>query len=186
MTKRVHQQRHSRERTNYRPIAIGLSIVLIGVVAALFLVPNIGGSVAEDVDLTVLPKLNAILNSITFVLLIAALVTIRRKQIDAHRRYVLAAVTLTCLFFISYVTYHFLAPATSYGGEGPLRTMYFFVLITHILSAIVVVPVALFSLFTGLNMEVRRHRRIAKWAMPLWLYTSLTGVLVYILVSPYY
>lgn len=171
---------------NYKPVVISVSIVLIALIAALFLIPNFGGQLPENVDLTILPKANAILNSFTFVFLVSALIAVRRKRVDTHRRFILAAVAVTCLFFVSYVTYHFLAPATAYGGEGLLRSVYFFVLITHILSAIIVVPFALFSLFTGLNMEVRRHRRIARWAMPLWLYTSATGVLVYVLVSPYY
>lgn len=175
----------SKER-NYTPLVITISIVIIGAVAALFLIPNFGGELQDGADLTFLPKLNAGLNSVTFLLLIGAYVTIRRKQRLAHERFIYGAVVLTVLFFISYITYHFSAPATQYGGEGLLRPIYFFVLISHILSAIVVVPFALFSLFTGRNREIRRHRRIARWSMPLWLYTSATGVLVYLLVSPYY
>lgn len=173
-------------RRNYTPVVIAVSVAIVVLISALFLMPNFSGTVPEGVDLTVLPKANAILNATTFFLLIFALVAIRRKRVDTHRRLVLAACVATFFFLLSYVTYHFLAPATQYGGEGLLRYVYFFVLISHIVLAIAVLPFGLFALFTGLNMEVRRHRRIARWAMPLWLYTSASGVLVYILVSPYY
>jgi putative membrane protein len=84
------------------------------------------------------------------------------------------------------VTYHYLTESTSYGGGGPLKYVYFFILITHILLAIVIVPLALITVTRGLNMQVEKHRKIARWTMPIWLYVSLTGVLVYLLISPYY
>lgn len=171
---------------NYRSLAIGLSAIIILTVIALLVLPGYGEDVDLGFDLKILPLLNAIFNSISFVFLILALAAIRRKQVDTHRRFILAAVVMTTLFFISYVTYHFLVPSTPYGGDGILRYIYYFVLLTHIPLAALVVPLGLFALFTGLNLEVRRHRRIARWAMPLWLYVSITGVLVYILISPYY
>lgn len=178
--------RGGRRRYNYGPVAIGVSVAIILLIVALVLLPGYQGELPEGVDLTVLPLANAILNSFTFLFLVAALVAIRRKNIDAHRRFVLAASTTTFFFLLSYVVYHFLASSTSYGGEGPLRYVYFFLLATHIVLAAGTVPIALFALFSGLSMEVRRHRRIARWAMPLWLYTSASGVLVYIMISPYY
>src|SRR5690625_1982611 len=175
-----------RRQASYTPVTIAISVAIIVLILALVLLPGYQGDVPEGFDLTILPLANAILNSVTFVFLVAALVAIRRKNIDAHRRFILIAATLTFFFLLSYVTYHFLASSTSYGGEGVLRYVYYFVLITHIVLAAVTVPFALFSLFSGLKMDVRRHRRIARWAMPLWLYTSASGVLVYILISPYY
>lgn len=171
---------------NYRSLAISLSAIIILTVIALLVLPGYGEDVDLGFDLKILPLLNAIFNSISFVFLILALAAIRRKQVDTHRRFILAAVVMTTLFFISYITYHFLVPSTPYGGDGILRYIYYFVLLTHIPLAALVVPLGLFALFTGLNLEVRRHRRIARWAMPLWLYVSITGVLVYILISPYY
>src|SRR5690606_2957280 len=171
---------------NYRAIGIGLSAAIIVTVLVLLFLPGRGEDVDLGFDLKVLPLLNAIFNSISFVFLVLALAAIRRKRVDAHRRFILAAVVMTTLFFITYVTYHYLAPSTPYGGDGVLRYVYYFVLLTHIPLAALVVPLGIFALFTGLNLEVRRHRRIAKWAMPLWLYVSVTGVLVYILISPYY
>lgn len=180
-------RRSKRNESNtYRVVAIALSIAIIATVIALVFLPGYGDDVDFGFDLTILPMFNAIFNAISLMFLVLALIAIRRRQIDRHRRFILAAVVVTTLFFISYITYHFLVPSTSYGGDGILRYVYYFVLFTHIPMAVVVVPTALFALFTGLNMEVRRHRRIARWAMPIWIYVCITGVLVYILISPYY
>jgi len=175
----------ARTTRNYTPLVVAISAVIVGVVMVLYF---FRGETGRDVgfDLTVLPLANAIFNSFTTVFLVAAYVAIRRKQRDTHRRFILAAFTTTALFLITYLVYHTLAPSTPYGGEGLLRYVYYFVLITHVVLAAVIVPLALFALFTGLNLEVARHRRIARWAMPLWLYVSVTGVLVYVMISPYY
>lgn len=163
-----------------------MSVAIVSTVIALVLLPGYGEDVDFGFDLRILPMLNAIFNGISFMFLVLALIAVRRKQIERHRRFILAAVVVTTLFFMSYITYHFLMPSTPYGGDGILRYAYYFILLTHIALAIVVVPLALLALFTGLNMEVRRHRRIARWAMPIWMYVSVTGVLVYLLISPYY
>ncbi|MCK9907219.1 DUF420 domain-containing protein, partial [Frankia sp. Cpl3] len=84
---------------------------------------------------------------------------------------------------ISYVTYHSIAPTTHYGGEGAMRYIYFFILITHIVLAAVIVPLVLVTVARGLNMQVEKHRKIARWTMPLWLYVSVTGVIVYLMIS---
>lgn len=180
--------RHARpdKSNNYRSWGIALSIVIILTVFALLVLPGYDEDVDLGFDITILPLMNAIFNSIAFVFLVLALVAIKRKQVETHKRFILAAVVVSTLFLITYVTYHFLAPSTPYGGDGILRYIYFFILLSHILLAVVVVPLAIFALFTGLNLEVRKHRRIAKWAMPVWLYVSITGVLVYLLISPYY
>lgn len=160
----------------------------MAIIAVILLLYFLRGQAGRDVgfDLKILPLANAIFNSFTFVFLLAGYIAIRRKQRDTHRRFILAAFATTALFLVSYLTYHTLAPSTPYGGEGLLRYVYYFILITHVVLAAGIVPLALFALFTGLNLEVLRHRRIARWAMPLWLYVSLTGVLVYVMISPYY
>ncbi|QKG85868.1 DUF420 domain-containing protein [Kroppenstedtia pulmonis] len=140
----------------------------------------------DHLDLTFLPMLNAIFNSFTTVFLVAALFFIKQKNIQMHRRFILSAFTSTALFLVTYLTYHALAESTSYGGEGILVPVYYFILLTHIVLAAVIVPLALFSLVWGLSMKVEKHRRIARWTMPLWLYVSVTGVLVYLMISPYY
>lgn len=174
----------SVKQRNYTPFVVGLSIAINVLVAILFFLPGYEG--LDHIDLTILPMMNAIFNSFTFVFLLMALFAIKQKNIVLHQRFIFAAFTTTALFLMTYVTYHFLAESTSYGGEGPLRYIYFFILITHILLAIIIVPFALMTLARGLNMQVEKHRKIARWTMPLWLYVSLTGVIVYLMISPYY
>nr|WP_306812653.1 DUF420 domain-containing protein [Paenibacillus soyae] len=161
-----------------------MTVVIVALVAILFFLPAYNGEVGFDVK--VLPLLNAIFNSFTFIALLVALFAIVKKNVRMHRAFILMAFVTTTLFLLSYVTYHYLTESTPYGGEGILRGIYFFVLITHILLAIVVVPLALLSLARGLANQVDKHRRIARWTMPIWLYVSLTGVVVYLMISPYY
>lgn len=161
---------------------ITLSVVLIGAIAVL---SGMRGQKDFDAfDVTILPLMNAILNSFTFVFLVCALLAILKRNVTVHRRFIYAAFTTTFFFLLTYVTYHYLAPSTPYGGD--MAGLYYFVLITHIVLAAVIVPLALTSVARAWNMENERHRKIARWTMPIWLYVSFTGVLVYILISPYY
>lgn len=169
---------------NYTPIIITLTIVINLIVAILFFLPKQDRDI--PFDLTILPRLNAVFNSFTFIFLLAALFFILRKNIKMHRNFIFAAFTTTTLFLITYLTYHYLAPSTSYGGDGFLKSFYYFVLISHIMLAPIVVALALFSLVWGLTGKITKHRKIARWTMPIWLYVSLSGVLVFILISPYY
>jgi putative membrane protein len=169
---------------NYTPIIVILTLVINSLVAYLYVMPSY--QKFSDIDLTFLPFLNAVFNSFTFVFLVAALIMIKKKNIALHKRFIFGAFVTTTLFLISYVTYHSLAASTSYGGEGPVRYIYYFILITHILLSIVIVPLSLVTVARGLNRNDARHRKIARWTMPIWLYVSLTGVLVYLLISPFY
>lgn len=188
MTERNSQyagKAHTRtKQRNYTPFVIMASVVTYIVLGVLSLLPKYEGQLGFD--LTLLPRLNAILNSFTFIFLFTALVMIKRKNVTWHRRFIFAAFCTTIVFLFSYVTYHALSESTSYGGEGFLAAVYFFILITHILLAAIIVPLALLTLARGLNMQVAKHRKIARWTMPIWLYVSLTGVLVYLMISPYY
>lgn len=175
---------HSVKQRNYRPFIWMTTLVVYVLVAVLSALPAYEGDVGFDIN--VLPLANAILNSFTFLFLIGALLAVKRQNISLHRRFIYAAFTTTTFFMLSYVTYHYLAESTPYGGEGPLKYVYYFILITHIVLAAVIVPLALTTLGRGLNMQVEQHRKIARWTMPIWLYVSLTGVLVYVLISPYY
>ncbi|MCA0987685.1 DUF420 domain-containing protein [Guptibacillus algicola] len=172
------------KQRNYTPWIVGLSIAVNVLVVILFLLPEYNGEVGFDI--TILPLLNAILNSFTFVFLACALIFILQKNVKVHRRFIFAAFTTTALFLLSYVTYHGLSESTSFGGEGIIRPIYFFILITHIILAAAIVPLALITVARGLNMQVEKHRKIARWTMPIWLYVSLTGVIVYLMISPYY
>ncbi|MFS0574045.1 DUF420 domain-containing protein [Sporosarcina sp. 179-K 3D1 HS] len=172
------------KKRNYKPFIVTVSILLIGAIGVLSGMPGVEDFDAFDV--TILPLLNAIFNSFTFLFLVAALIAIKKRNITVHRRFIYAAFGTTTLFLVTYVAFHYLASSTPYGGEGILAAIYYFVLITHILLAAAIVPLALTSVARAWNQEHERHRKIARWTMPLWLYVSFTGVLVYIMISPYY
>ena len=128
-----------------------------------------------------LPTVNATLNAIAGVCLVIAWTHIRRRRIEAHRRWMLAAFTASALFLVSYVTYHANAGSRPYHGTGWLRTVYFAVLIPHVLLAAAVVPLAIVTLRRGLRRDDARHRRIARITLPIWLFVSVTGVVVYLM-----
>lgn len=172
------------KQKNYTPLVAILTVVIVALVAILFFLPAYDGEIGFNVK--ILPMLNAIFNSFTFLSLVVALVAIKRKNIKMHRTFVGMAFLTTTLFLASYVTYHYLTESTPYGGEGILRGIYFFVLLTHIVLAVVVVPLALLSVVRGMTGQIEKHRKISKWTMPVWLYVSLTGVIVYLMISPYY
>ncbi|MCZ2257792.1 DUF420 domain-containing protein [Sporosarcina sp. G11-34] len=172
------------KKRNYKPLIIALSIILIGAIGVLSGVPGVEDFDAFDV--TILPLMNAVLNCFTFVFLVCALIAILKGNVTVHRRFIYAAFVTTSLFLITYVSFHYLAASTPYGGEGFMAGFYYFVLITHIILAAAIVPLALTSVARAWNMENERHKKIARWTMPIWLYVSFTGVLVYILISPYY
>lgn len=130
--------------------------------------------------------MNAIFNSFTFIFLVSALIAILKKNITVHRRFIYAAFSSTSLFLLTYIAYHYISESTPYGGTGVMAGIYYFILITHIILAAVIVPLALTTVARAWNMENERHKKIARWTMPLWLYVSLTGVIVYLMISPYY
>ena len=172
----------ARDRKYLTLIAV-LSVAIPIVVAILFFMPKYGDA---TVDVSYLPAFHAILNSCTAVALIIGYVSIKRKLVKAHRGAMLAAFGLSAIFLVSYVTYHFLGERTIYGGEGTLKYIYYFILLTHIVLAIAIVPLVLLSVYFGITNQLERHRRISKWTFPIWLYVAITGVLVYLLISPYY
>lgn len=171
---------------NYSPLIWIVSIVSIIVILSLNYIPRSTTDTIFGIDLAILPLINAILNGIAFLFLIGALVTIMKGNIKAHRNFIFAAFSATLLFLITYLTYHSLAGSTSFGGEGFIKIVYYFILITHVFLAAILLPLSLFTLTRGLNMQVEKHKRIARWTMPIWLYVSITGVVVYLLIVPYY
>jgi putative membrane protein len=128
-----------------------------------------------------LPALNATLNAIAAVLLVTGYVLIRRGRIRQHRRVMLAAFTTSALFLVSYVTYHANAGSRPFAGQGPIRIVYFGILISHVILAAAILPLALITLTHGLRERFDRHVPIARWTLPIWLYVSVTGVLVYLM-----
>ena len=133
------------------------------------------------IPVTSLPALNATLNATCALLLITAYGFIRQRRITAHRNTMLAAAVVATLFLISYVIYHLHVGATPFPGTGSARTLYFAILISHTTLAIANVPLVVTTLYRGLSKHYARHRKIARWTLPVWLYVSVTGVLIYVL-----
>ena len=128
-----------------------------------------------------LPTINAILNATSAVLLSIAFIQIKQKRIDVHRNFMLAAFGTSTLFLMSYIVYHANIGSKPYPGHGIMRVIYFSILIPHVILAAAVLPLAVITLKRGLNMDVQQHRRIAKITFPLWLFVSVTGVIVYLM-----
>jgi uncharacterized membrane protein YozB (DUF420 family) len=133
-----------------------------------------------------LPHVNATLNATSAVLLLAGFRFIRAGRIQAHRNCQVSAVITSTLFLISYLTYHYHHGATRFAGQGLVRPLYFTILTTHTILAVVIVPLILITLFRAARADFVRHRRIARWTLPLWLYVSVTGVIVYVMLYHLY
>ena len=133
-----------------------------------------------------LPLLNAIINGTCSILLLLSLRAIKRKDIITHKKLNLTTFVLSSLFLISYITYHWLADETKFPIGNPIRPYYLTILISHIILAAVVLPLILISFYYGLTNQVKKHRRITRWSFPIWLYVTVTGVVVYLMISPYY
>jgi putative membrane protein len=171
-----------QERKANRLINV-LSIVIPVAVAVLL-------GVRQKVDLgswtTYLTHLNAVINSATALLLLLGLYFIKQNNVAAHRRTMLAAFALGSVFLVSYVLYHLTNESTSFGGQGWVRPVYYFLLVSHIVLSVVVVWFVLRAVYYALSGQFGRHVKAVKWAFPIWLYVSITGVVVYFMIKPYY
>ncbi len=135
----------------------------------------------------VLALCNAVINGTVSVLLVWALMAVKNKQYLLHKRLMMAAIVLSVLFLVSYIGHHLLADETKYGGVHDAKYyIYLFILITHIFLATIILPFILFTAYRSLIGEYEKHKKLAKYTWPLWLYVSVTGVLVYLMISPYY
>lgn len=132
-------------------------------------------------SVTDLPAVNATLNAISTVFLLTGYVLIRQRRIAQHRFCMIAAFTTSALFLVSYLVYHANVGSVPFKGQGPIRAVYFTILITHIILAAAIVPLVLLTLTRGLRKQFVKHRAIARWTFPLWLYVSITGVIVYLM-----
>lgn len=133
-----------------------------------------------------LPKLNAIINGTCSALLLLSLYYIRQRNIAKHKKINVITFVLSALFLVSYITFHYFVKETTYGGQGILKYVYYFILITHIVLAAFVLPLILLSFHRGLQMQVQKHKKIVRWSFPIWLYVTVTGVIVYLMIAPYY
>ena len=138
------------------------------------------------IDFSFLPPVHSALNAITAVLLIIAFIFIKQKKISAHRKMMFAAMLTSALFLLSYVLYHFTTPETAFCRDGSIRTIYFVLLISHVVLAGVIFPFILFTFIRGYTNQIKKHRRMARWVFPLWLYVAVTGPIIYIMLRPCY
>jgi putative membrane protein len=157
-----------------------ISITIPVVVAILF-------GVRVDYELPIfLPPIYSSLNALTAVLLVLALVAIKSKKIKLHQRLMQTCIALSLVFLVMYIAYHMTTDPTPFGGEGFTKLMYFFILISHILLSIALIPLVLISYVRAFQEEFPAHKKISKITFPIWLYVAVTGVVVYLMISPYY
>lgn len=133
-----------------------------------------------------LPHIIGAVNTLTAICLLVAFIAVKKKRIDAHKRFNSLAFILGAIFLVLYVLYHASAESTPFGGEGIVRPIYYFLLISHIVLSIGVVPLVLLAFYYALNGMIDKHKKIVKYTFPIWFYVSVTGVTVYLMISPYY
>ena len=165
-----------------------LLIILASVIvfSAVVVLGRVQVPMSQDFDVHIFAKFNAVINSLVSILLIAGLIAVRRGFYVVHKRIMLSAMVLSVLFLVSYICHHLFAGDTSFGGTGSIRYFYYVILITHIVLAAIILPFILFTTYRAMIAEWPQHRRMAKLTWPIWLYVSVTGVLVYLMISPYY
>ena len=173
------------EEKKYKKIIIALSIIIPIAVAGLFGVnlKNLGFNVQP---LTFLPPIYAAINGATALLLVAAVIAIKKGNKKLHEQLNTTAIACSLLFLVMYIAYHMTSDSTIFGGEGLIRYIYYFILITHIILSILVIPFVLTAFMWAKLGNFIAHKKIAKITFPLWLYVAVTGVIVYVMISPYY
>jgi len=169
------------ESKKYRPLVIAASVLVPVVVAILFTV-----RIPDAEPLTFLPPIYAGINALTSLLLIAALYFIKNGQRKIHEVLMKVCIGLSLIFLVMYIAYHMTTDPTPFGGEGVIKYVYYFILISHILLSIIVIPLVLTSYTRAISSEFISHKKISKITFPVWLYVAVTGVIVYLMISPYY
>ena len=165
----------------YKKLTIIISIVLPLAVAALF-----GIKIPNVEPLSFLPPIYASINGLTAILLITAVLAIKNGKRQLHERLMKSCLVLSILFLGMYVAYHMTSNSTEFGGEGVIKYVYYLILVTHIVLSIAIIPLVLITYTRALSEAFDKHKKIAKITFPLWLYVAVTGVIVYVMISPYY
>ena len=165
----------------YKKLITVVSVLIPLIVALLFTVkiPNVA-------PLSFLPPIYASINGITAITLVLALIAIKNKKIKLHEGLMKTAIGLSLAFLVMYVAYHMTSDSTSYGGTGSIKYVYYFILITHILLSIGIIPMVLVTYVRAISINFEDHKKIARITFPIWLYIAVTGVVVYVMISPYY
>lgn len=175
----------NNKEKNYNKWVWALSIVIPVAVALLFKVKLKDFGI--DIEpLSFLPPIYATINGLTAILLIVAVYAIKNGNRKLHERLMKLAILCSVLFLLMYIAYHITSDSTPFGGEGTIRYVYFFILISHILLSIAVIPLVLITYVKAISQRFDQHKKIAKIAFPIWLYVAVTGVIVYIMIAPYY
>jgi putative membrane protein len=171
------------KKPKYERIINILAIAIPVAVAALL-------GIRQKIDLgtwtKVLPHVIGVINTLTALFLIAGYYFVKRKNLTAHRQAMTGAFLLGAVFLVCYILYHISNESTPFGGQGVVRPVYYFLLISHITLSIVVVWFVLRAVYFGYTNQIVAHRKAVKWALPIWLYVSISGVIVYLMISPYY
>jgi len=176
----MSNSRNSLDEKKYNKLIVVLSIVIPVAVASLF-------GIKIDAELPVfLPPIYASINALTALVLVLAFIAIQKKKIKVHERLIKFAIVLSMLFLLLYIAYHMTSDSTKFGGEGIVKYLYYFILLTHILLSIIVIPFVLITYVRAITNNIEKHKKIAKITFPLWLYVAVTGVIVFIMISPYY
>jgi len=165
----------------YNRIIVILSILIPVVVAILF-----GVKIPNVEPLSFLPPIYATINGLTAVILVIAFVAIKNKNIVLHENLMTTAIGCSVVFLLMYIAYHMTSDSTKFGGEGIIKYVYYFILLTHILLSIIVIPFVLITYVRAITNNFEKHKKIARITFPLWLYVAVTGVIVYVMISPYY
>ncbi|APX99343.1 DUF420 domain-containing protein [Lacinutrix venerupis] len=181
----MNSQENLQNEKKYNKWIVILSIVIPLAVAALF------GIKLKDFGLnieplTFLPPIYAFINGITAIVLIVAVIQIKKGNRALHEKLMKFAITLSVLFLLLYIAYHMTSDSTKFGGEGVISYVYYFILITHIILSIAVIPFVLITYVRAISNNFQRHKKIARITYPLWLYVAVTGVIVYLMIAPYY
>jgi len=169
----------------YNKWIVALSIIIPVAVAALFGV-NLRTLGFNVEPLTFLPPIYATVNGLTALVLIFAVVAIKNKNRKLHERLMKFAITLSVTFLLMYIAYHMTSDSTKFGGEGYIKYIYYFILFTHIVLSVIIIPFVLITYVRAITNNIERHKKIAKITFPMWLYVAVTGVIVYLMISPYY
>lgn len=175
----------SIQKNDKRANVLIILFSLIVFVAVVFL-SRVKLEVELPFDVHVFAKLNAIINTAVSILLLAGLVAVKQGKYLLHKKVMFAAMILSILFLVSYILHHLLSESTSYGGDGAMKAVYYFILISHIILAGIIMPFVLYTAYRALVAEWPRHKKLAKITWPVWFYVSVTGVIVYLMISPYY
>lgn len=163
-----------------------IGIASVTVFVAVAVLSKVKLSINLGFNVHIFATVNAYINAVVSILLVAALIAVKQKKYVLHKDIMLTAIIFSSIFLVSYICHHLLAAETKFGGQGALKYVYYFILATHIILAALILPFILFTAYRALTGEWLMHKKIARYTWPLWLYVSITGVLVYMLISPYY